>query len=94
MGEGAAGPADKAAAHRLRMARRAIQSVGCNVSRIGRGAVGALRTLRGVAATVARIAARGGDRAMIHGVANKARGGVGVAIAALDRSRRNMGRGR
>jgi len=89
----AAGKAGKAVAHRLGVAGLAITAVGGDVAGIGGGAVGALRSLGRIGTVVTGIAARGGDRRVIHRVGREAARTIGVAIAALNPRHRDMRRG-
>ena len=82
---GCAGPRDVAAAHRRGMTAHAVIAVGRDVAGIGHGAVGTFRAFPKIGAVVAGVAALGVHRGVVHGVGGKARGRIGVAVAALNR---------
>src|SRR6516164_3944218 len=93
MDVGATGPAGIAAAYRLRVAGCAVIAVGRDVPGKGRGAQSPLGSLAGVGAIVAGVTARAGyQRGMVHRVGGEARSRIGVAVAALESTRRNVRR--
>ena len=72
----------------------AILATGRHVTGIGRGSVGALGALARIRSIVTGIAARGRDRGVIHGVGDETRRRIAMAVAALNRRGRNVGRRR
>ena len=78
------------AGRRAGVTGNAVAAAGCDVAGIRCGALRTFRAFARIRAVMTGVAAGRAHRRVVHRVADEARCGLGVAIAALDASDRDM----